>query len=134
MRYDASHPTVPAKKRAQRGGASLKAILYTMLLLIVVYVCFKIVPPYVSEYELNDKMQEQARYAVVNRYSDEQIRDNIFKVVQDLDIETIRKEDIRVVATQSLVRISVNYTVPVNFMVYSTELHFSPSSENRSIM
>lgn len=134
MRYDLSHPTVPAKKRAQRGGGGLKAILYTLILLIVVYVCFKIVPPYVNEYQLNDKMQEQARYAVVNRYSDEQIRDNIYKVVQDLDIEAIKKEDIKVVATQQLVRISVNYSVPVDFMVYSTELHFAPSSENRSIM
>jgi Domain of unknown function (DUF4845) len=135
VRYHARSPLAPPKRHAaQRGGGSLKAILYTAILLIVLYVCFKIVPPYVNEYQLSDKMQEQARFAVVNRYSDEQVRDNIFKVVQDLDIPTIKREDIKVVATQSVVRISVNYTVPVDFMVYSTELHFSPSSENRSIM
>jgi hypothetical protein len=118
----------------QRGGGGLKAILYTAILLIAVFVCFKIVPPYANEYQLNDKMQEQARFAVVNRYTDEQIRDNVFKVVQDLDIAGVKKEDIKVVATQSVVRISVDYTVPVDFMIYSTELHFTPSSENRSIM
>lgn len=118
----------------QRGGGGLKAILYTATLLIAVFVCFKIVPPYANEYQLNDKMQEQARFAVVNRYTDEQIRDNVFKVVQDLDIAGVKKEDIKVVATQSVVRISVDYTVPVDFMVYSTELHFTPSSENKSIM
>ena len=118
----------------QRGGGGLKAILYTAILLIAVFVCFKIVPPYVNEYQLNDKMQEQARFAVVNHYTDEQIRDNIFKVIQDLDIESVKKEDIKVMATQSVVRISVDYRVPVDFMIYSTELHFTPSSENRSIM
>lgn len=124
----------PGRQRAQLGGASLKAILYTAVLLMAVYVCFKIVPPYVNEYQLSDKMQEQARFAIVNHYTDEQVRDNIFKVVQDLDIESVKREDIKVVATQSVVRISVNYSVPVDFMVYSTELHFSPSSENKSIM
>lgn len=120
--------------RTQRGGGGLKAILYTAILLLAVFVCFKIVPPYANEYQLNDKMQEQARFAVVNRYTDEQIRDNVYKVVQDLDIEGVKKEDIKVVATQSVVRISVDYTVPVDFMIYSTQLHFTPTSENRSIM
>jgi hypothetical protein len=122
------------QRRAERGDGRLKAILYSAVLLIAVFVCFKIVPPYVNEYQLTDKMQEQARFAIVNHYTDEQIRDNIFKVAQDLDIETVKREDIKVVATQSVVRISVDYSVPVDFMVYSTELHFTPTSENRSIM
>jgi hypothetical protein len=135
VRYDGiSQQALSKRNRRQYGGGGLKAILYTAILIIAVYVVFKIVPPYVSEYQLVDKMQEQARFAIVNRYSDEQIRDNIFKVVQDLDIEGVKREDIKVTATQSVVRISVAYSVPVDFMVYSTELHFSPSSENKSIM
>ena len=125
-------PTKPDLQ--QRGGGNFKAILFTAIFLIVIYVCFKIVPPYVNEYQLSDKMQEQARFAVVNRYSEDQIRDNVFKVVQDLDIEGVKRDDIKVVATQSVVRISMNYSVPVDFLVYSTELHFSPSSENKSLM
>jgi hypothetical protein len=135
VHYHANLCSVRRKRqKPERGGASLKAILYTVVLLIMVYVCFKIVPPYVNEYQLSDKMQEQARFAVVNRYSEDQIRDNIFKVIQDLDIEGVKREDIKVLATQSVVRISLDYRVPVDFMVYNTELHFTPSSENRSIM
>ena len=44
-------------------------------------------------------MQEMARFGIVNRYSDEQIRDNVFKVVQDLDIP-VKREDIKVSVTQ----------------------------------
>jgi Zn/Cd-binding protein ZinT len=100
----------------------------------VIFAAWKMVPPYVTEYQLEDKMQEQARFAVVNRYTDEQIRENIYKVVQDLDIANIKREDIKVTATQAAVKITMEYTVPVDLLVYKTELHFSPSSENKSLM
>jgi hypothetical protein len=90
------------------------------------------VPPYVSEYQLQDKMQEQARFGIVNRYTDEQVRENIYKVVQDLDIP-VKREDIKVTVTQAIVKISLDYTVPVDLLVYSTVLHFSPSSENKAL-
>lgn len=98
-----------------------------------VFVAFKVVPPYVAEYQLSSKMDEQARFAVVNRYPEDKIRDIIFKEVQELDIPA-KREDIKVTATQQVVRISVAYSVPIDLLVYSTELHFSPSSENQSIM
>jgi len=121
------------RRRVQRGGGGVKAIAYTGFLVIAVFVAFKMVPPYVSEYQLNDKMDEQARFAVVNRYSEDQIRDNIYKVVQDLDIPA-KREDIKVASTQQVVKISLDYTVPVDLLIYTTSLHFSPSSENKSIM
>jgi hypothetical protein len=61
------------------------------------------------------------------------VREIIFKVIQDLDIPANR-EDIKVQATNHGVMITVNYSVPVDFKVYKTELSFSPSSEGRDIM
>lgn len=119
--------------KRQRGGGSAKAILYTAFLAMAVFTAFKIVPPFVSEYQLSDKMDEEARFAVVNRYTEDQIRDNIYKVVQDLDIPA-KREDIKVSATQQVVKISLDYSVPIDLLVFSTSLHFSPSSENKSIM
>jgi hypothetical protein len=120
------------RRRGQRGEGRAKAIIFTAIFLMAVYAAFKLVPPYVSEYELTDKMQEQARFAVVNRYTAEQIRDNIFKVVEDLDIPA-KREDIKVTATPEVVKISLDYTVQVNLLLYSTELHFSPTSENKAL-
>jgi hypothetical protein len=77
-------------------------------------------------------MQEQARFGVVNRYSEEQVREAIFKVVQDLEIPA-KRDDIKVTVTQSVVKVSLEYSVPVDLLLYSTELHFSPSSENKSL-
>ena len=77
--------------------------------------------------------QEQARFAVVNRYPEDQVRDNIFKVVQDLDIP-VKREQIKIVDTNTVVRISMDYTVPVDLLVYHLNLHFSPESENHSLI
>lgn len=121
-----------AHRRSERGEGKLKAVLYTAVILLVIYAGWKLIPPYISDYQLSDKMQEQARYAVVNRYSEEQIRDNIFKVAQDLEIP-LKREDIKVAASNAIVKISVSYTVPVDMFFYSTELNFSPSSENKAL-
>jgi len=122
-----------SRTRGQHGGSRLKAIAFTVIVVFGFYAAFKLIPPYLAEYQLADKMQEQARFAVVNRYTEEQIRATIFKEAQDLDIP-VTKEDIKVLATPSLVRISIDYTVPVDLLVYKMELHFTPSSENKSLV
>jgi hypothetical protein len=124
---------VRGSQRSQRGAGKLKAIIYTAILVAGVYMAFKIVPLYVADYQLKDKMAEQARFAVVNRYSDDQIRDVIYKTMQDLDIPA-KREDIKVEHTNRGLRISLDYTAPVDFMVYQTQWNFSPSSEAVDIM
>jgi len=123
---------VPGNRRDERGEGKLKAVLYTAVIALVIYSAVKIVPAYVSNYQLSDKMQEQARFAVVNRYSEEQIRENIFKMVQELEIPA-KRDDIKVVASNAVVRISLNYTVPVDLFFYHMDLSFSPSSENKAL-
>ena len=122
-----------ASKKAQRGEGRLKAIIYTLILVAGIYAAFKLVPLYVANYELKDKISEQARFAVVNRYTDEQIRDILYKTIQDLDIPA-KREDIKVQQTNHGLMISVNYTVPVDFKVYKTEINFTPSSEGIDLL
>jgi hypothetical protein len=122
-----------ASRRSERGEGKFKAVVITAIILLIIYCAVKIVPAYVSDYQLSDKMQEQARYAVVNRYNEDQIRDNIYKVTQDLDLP-VKREEIKVLSTNSVVKISVEYTVPVDLPFYHLDLHFAPSSENKSIL
>jgi hypothetical protein len=117
----------------ERGEGKLKAIVYTVVLIIGVYVAIKLVPVYVAEYQLKDKMSEQARFAVVNRYSEDQIKDVLYRTVQDLEIPA-KRDDIKVTNTSSGLNISVSYSVPVDLMVYKTDLTFSPSSQGIDLM
>src|SRR6267154_2205069 len=98
---------------AQHGSGKFKAIAYTAIVVFGIFCAVRLLPPYVAEYQLSDKMQDQARFGVVNRYS---------------------KEQIKVLASPSLVRISLDYTVPIDLLVYKMDLHFTPSSENKSLL
>jgi hypothetical protein len=121
-----------AGRRLERGQGKAKAIIYTAVFLLFIYAGVKLIPPYVSEYQLNDKMQEMARFAVVNRYNEEQVRDNIYRIVQDLEIPA-KREDIKVFVSQATVKVSLDYTVPVDLLFYHVDLHFTPNSENKSL-
>src|SRR6202047_4373407 len=116
----------------ERGSGKIKAIIVTAILAFAVYAAIKIVPPYAAEYQLADKIQEQARFAVVNRYTEDQIRENVYKVVQDLGIPA-KREDIKIEASQQVVKIAMDYTVPIDLLAYHMDLHFTPSSENKSL-
>jgi hypothetical protein len=118
--------------RTQRGAGKLKTILYLAVLLAAIFAAVKILPAYVADYQLSDKMQELARFAIVNRYNEEQIRDNVYRTMQELGIPA-KREDIKVTANQAVVKISLEYTVPVDLIVYHMELHFTPSSEGKSL-
>ena len=122
----------PRVRRRERGAGKIKALIVTAILAFAVYAAVKIVPPYAAEYQLADKIQEQARFAVVNRYTEEQIRDNIFKVVQDLGIP-VKREDIKIESSNQVVKIAMDYTVPIDLLAYHMDLHFTPSSENKSL-
>ena len=117
----------------ERGAGKFKAILVTVILVFFVYFAVKVVPPYVSEYQLSNKMQETARFASVTRSNEEQIRETIFREIQDLDIPAT-KEDVKVTAAGGRVSISVDYSVPIDLMVYKFDLHFTPSSSNKDII
>jgi len=118
--------------RSQRGEGKLKAIIATAILIVGVIAAWKIVPPYSAEYQLNDKIQEIARFAVVEHKTEEQVRETVFKTVQDLDIPATR-ENIKVTADGAKVTILVDYTVPIDILFYHVDLHFTPSSENKSL-
>ncbi len=119
-------------KRGERGEGKFKAVFVLVIIVLGIYCAVKLLPPYVAEYQLSDKIQEQARFAIVNHITEEQIRNNVYKVIQDLEIPA-RKEDIKIVSTDQVVRITVDYTVPVDLLAYHVDLHFKPSSENKSL-
>ena len=131
MRSKTAHPQ--RKLAAQGGEGRAKAIFWTLVFLTVIFVCYKVIPSYVKDFELQEKMQETARYASAFHKPEEEIRDTIFKEVQDLEIPA-KREDIKVEYSGRTVRISVEYTVAVDFLLFQRDMHFKPSSENRSLI
>lgn len=122
-----------SSSRSQRGEGRLKAMIYFGILIAAIFAAVKVVPAYVAEYQLKDKITEQARFAIVNHMTDDQVKDSIFRTMQDLDIPA-KRDDVKIAPTNHGLEISVNYTVPVDFLVYQTEINFSPSTEGIDYM
>ncbi len=119
-------------RRGERGEGKFKAVFMLVIVVLGIYCAVKLLPPYIAEYQLSDKIQEQARFAIVNHTTEEQIRNSVYKVIQDLEIPA-KKEDIKIISNDQVVKISVDYIVPVDLLAYHVDLHFTPSSENKSL-
>ena len=120
-------------RRTESGMISMKAILYLAFIAAVIFACFKIIPVYVNNYQLNDYIQSQTPFWLTQRATVEGIKKVILAKAADLDLP-VAADDITVVANQNIVKISIDYHVPVDLKVYTLQLHFTPASENRSII
>ena len=125
-------PSGRASLRAERGEGKFKALLATVIIAAAGYAAFKTVPAYVADYQLKDRMDEIARFSVVNRETEEQVREDVYKVIEDAKIP-VKREEIKILTSPKRVTISVDYKVPVDLQVYQTELHFAHTAENSAL-
>lgn len=116
----------------QRGGSRISSIIMLLVLAAMAYAAFKIVPAYFADYQLNDAMTTEARFAQVNRKGAADVQDDIWKKVQELGIPA-KKEDIVVITEQGSVKISVSYTVPVDLVVTQKDLQFHDQADNKAL-
>ncbi len=98
----------------------------------MIYAAVKIVPAYVTNYQLQDSMQEEATFATVNRKSADAIKADVEEKVKNLGID-VDPSTIEVTAVMGNVTISLEYTVPVDLTVYQLQLHFHPHAYNASL-
>ncbi len=121
----------------QRGAGKIKAIVTLLFIAAVFYALFQIAPAYMNNYWIQDAMVNEARTAAVNRKTEEEVREVIWKAVKENEpkaVPPIRREDIRVEYTGRAVNISLKYSVPVNLFVYEFTLNFAPNAGDRPII
>jgi hypothetical protein len=116
----------------ERGAGHLKAIVWTLILASLVYVAFKVTPPLINEYEFQDGLQTIARFASVNRDSNEKVRDAILKEAKKDDVP-VQADDIKIVGNAGNVVINANYSVTVDLSVYQWTLNFHPKVTNDAL-
>lgn len=117
----------------QRGAIKLKTIIGFAIVALMAYSGFKLVPPYIDNFQLLDSMKTEARFAAVNRKSPDDVREAIYKKIRELEIPA-KLNDIRVdqVGVGGL-RITVKYTVTVTILGYQHTIEFAPTADNMSI-
>jgi Domain of unknown function (DUF4845) len=116
----------------ERGGSGVKLFLLLVLLGSMIFAGIKILPIYVDNYQMQDAIESEARFAIGNRLGAKDIRDNVWKKVNEIGIPA-DQESLKVTANQGAVQISLDYSVPVDLLVYKFTLDFHDHADNRSI-
>ena len=95
--------------------------------------CHKTLPAYVNNFELQDHIQRLSTQLAVRTkpITPDSIRNEVVAFAQDHGVP-LTADNVKVTIA-SRVSISVDYTVAVDLMVYTLELHFTPSAENLSL-
>jgi hypothetical protein len=117
---------------SESGKITLKTILSLAFLAALIFVGFKTIPVYVNDLQLNDYIQNQTPFWQTQHASEEVIRKTIIAKAQDLGL-TLAATDMTVDASTNKVSVTLDYHVPVDLKVYTLQLHFTHSSENRAI-
>ncbi len=113
---------------------SMKLLFGVAIIAVALYLCVELVPPYYSNYEFQDTIENEALMATNGSKTEDAIRDSVFKQAQRMSIP-ITRDDIKVhrVGGQysGSVSIEVPYTVHLDMAVYPVDLHFDPSTTNK---
>jgi len=125
---------VRSNQTRERGGSKLNLLITLIVLGALAFTAIKIVPVYVEAYQFQDSIEAESRFALTGypKKSLDDIKDDIFKKVQELDIPA-KREDIRLNVTNGSVEIGLDYTVPIDLKFYQFNLQFHPHADNHTI-
>jgi hypothetical protein len=116
----------------ERGAGHLKAIVFSLILVMLVYVGFKVIPLLINNYEFQDGLQDIARAASVNNQAPDKIRASVLKEAQQDDVP-IQDGDIKIGGTSKRIDIKVDYSVTADLGAYQWTLNFHPSVSNDAL-
>jgi len=115
---------------------TLKMVLGVGIIAVTVIAGIKLVPAYVSEFEFEDAIKNDALQATYSTKSEEEIRLAVIKHAKDYDIDLSPKQ-VHVLRNGNFgsgtLTIECSYSVPLDFPGYSTTLEFHPSSKNQGV-
>lgn len=129
----ASTGNTATKCHGERGGANLKAIIWTVILVAFIYVMAMVLPVLINEYQFQDGIQNIARFATVNRKTNEQLQKAVVDEAQKEDLP-VEIEDVKIVSNGRTITINVDYSVTVDLKVYQLTLNFHPTASNSGLL
>jgi hypothetical protein len=111
---------------------TIKALFGLFVVVAIVYLGVKTMPPYFANYQFEDIVDNEAKMNSYNQKTEQEIREGILKKAHDLEIP-LTSEQVKVQRMGAELEISADYTVHIDIPVYPFDLHFTPSSKNKRI-
>ena len=113
----------------------MRVVFSLALIVVLIFLGLKFVPVYYGNYNFNDYVADESRRAsYAANTSADTIRDEVFKKATELDTP-LTKEEIHVDkgGSSGVVPVSIHadYTVHLDLLVTTTDLHFEVASQNK---
>jgi len=112
---------------------SLRGIIALLVVVAVFYVGFKVVPVYFDFYQFQDAIEEEARINSYTGKSVNDIRETVWKKVQQLELPLASPDDLKIERSGNMVSIQTEYTVHIDIPVHPFDLKFQPNTKNKQI-
>jgi hypothetical protein len=119
-------------RNPERGGSGVKLFLLLVLLGSMIFAGFRVLPVYIDNYQIQDAVQSEARFAIGNRLLAKDVRADVLKKINEIGIPAT-EDDLKVTATPGSVQITLDYSVPIDLLVYKYTKDFHIYADNRSI-
>ena len=122
------------RRLSERGGSRIKTLITLAIVFGMGFTAYKIVPPYFANYQFQDAIETESRFALTGypKRNQDDIQDEVYKKAQDLGLPVTR-DDIHVDMTATTCDISLDYSVPIDLKVYQFAVPFHDHADNHTI-
>lgn len=115
---------------------TIKAFFGIFVIVAAIYLGFKLIPPYLNNYQFQDAVKDEATRDSYSPKTEQDIRTAIFKLAQDDNIP-ITEDQIVVQRSgaqfNGTIVVRAAYVAHVDLPGYPLDLHFDASTENKGI-
>lgn len=107
----------------------LKALVGILVVVAAFYLAWKIMPPYIQEYQFQQEIQSIARTNEYSPLDENGIRDQVKRKITDIGVP-VNPDSIVVQKSNFDVIIGANYTVHIDAVFYPFDLTFHAATKN----
>jgi hypothetical protein len=107
----------------------LKALIGVFIVVAFFYLAWKIMPPYIEEYQFQQELQSIARNNEYSPLDENGIRDQVKRKINDIGVP-VNPDSVAIIKSGFDVTIGANYTVHIDAVLYPFDLSFHPATKN----
>lgn len=120
--------------QSERGFISFSVILGLAIVVATVFSAVRLLPPYISNYQFQDYIDNTARSATYNTITEADLKKEIMARARQLGI-TLQDRQLEVHKVRGgAVSIKTTYDVPIDLIARQVVLHFEPAAGNTNIV
>ncbi|MSO21489.1 MAG: DUF4845 domain-containing protein [Acidobacteria bacterium] len=120
------------KPNKERGFITVTGVIMIFVLVAVIFAAFRLLPPYINNYQLQDSITNIAHTSTYDRSTSVDVHRMVMESARDIGI-ALQPNQVFAEKANPNVNIDIDYSVTVDLIVKQLDLHFTPSAGNKII-